>query len=121
MRKTAVAVALSLFLAVSTYHANAASLAGVTIPDTAQAGGKTLVLNGLGIRSKMMVKVYVGGLYLPQKSSDANSILKSDGPKQIVMKFTHAVSKSQMVDGFAEGIGDNSPDAKKTMQPDIDK
>ncbi len=49
--------------------------------------GKTLVLNGLGLRTKFVVKVYVAGLYLEQKSSDANAILKADAPKRLVMQF----------------------------------
>ncbi len=46
-------------------------MAGVDLPDTAQVGSTTLVLNGMGLRTKMMVKVYVAGLYVTQKTSDA--------------------------------------------------
>jgi hypothetical protein len=99
----------------------AATLAGVTLPDTETVGGKSLVLNGLGIRTKMMIKVYVAGLYLEQKTSDPNAIIKSDAPKQIVMKFLHGASKSQMTDAFDESFKDNTPDAVKTMKPDIDR
>lgn len=99
----------------------AASLAGVTLPDTQQVGNKTLVLNGLGLRTEFMVKVYVAGLYLEQKSSDANAIIKTDAPNRIVMQFLHGASKSQMADAFKQSFTDNTPDAMKTMQPDIDK
>ena len=44
--------------------APAAELAGVTMPDTDTVEGKTLKLNGLGLRKKMVFKVYVAGLYL---------------------------------------------------------
>src|SRR6185312_5440667 len=98
MRKLAPWLAILFFVTASTFSVNAASLAGVTLPDTEQVAGKTLVLNGMGIRTKYMVKVYVGGLYLEQKSSDANAIIKADAPKQIVMKFLHGASKSQMMD-----------------------
>jgi len=108
-------------LVASSLNLNAASLAGVTLPDTEQVGGKTLVLNGMGIRTKYMVKVYVAGLYMEQKSSDANAIIKSDAPKQIVMKFLHGASKSQMSDAFDEGFSDNAPEAKKTMKAQIDQ
>jgi hypothetical protein len=37
------------------------------------------------------------------------------------MYFVHAASKSQMADAFDESFQDNTPDAKKTMKPDIDK
>ncbi len=121
MRKLALSLAVLLLVSASTFNLNAANLAGVTLPDTQQVAGKTLVLNGMGIRTKYMVKVYVGGLYLEQKSSDANAIIKSDAPKQIVMKFLHGASKSQMSDAFNEGFSDNSPEATKTMKTQIDQ
>ena len=102
-------------------YGDAASLAGVTLPDTAQVGGSTLTLNGLGLRTKFGVKVYVAGLYLPQKSSDADGIVKSDAPKRIVMQFVHSASKSQMTDAFDDGFKDNAPEASKTMKADIDR
>ena len=105
----------------ATLELNAGTLAGVTLPDTAQVGGKTLVLNGMGIRTKYMVKVYIAGLYLEQKSSDPAAIIKAEAPKQIVMKFVHGASKSQMSDAFEESFNDNSPGATKALKPDIDR
>jgi len=99
----------------------ASSLANVTLPDTVQVGDKTLVLNGLGLRTKYMVKVYVAGLYLPQKSSDPASILKQDVTKRIVMHFVRDVSKSQLTDGFTESFTSNTPDAAKALKSDIDR
>jgi hypothetical protein len=121
MRKTHISLALLAIISLSAIALYAASLAGVTLPDTQQVALKSLVLNGLGLRSKMMVKVYVAGLYLEQKSSDAAAIMKSDSPKRIVMHFLYHPSKSQMADAFQEGFEGNSPDALKTMKPDIDK
>jgi len=121
MRMSLPSLAVVTFVVVSMLNLQAGTLAGVTLPDTAQVGGKTLLLNGMGIRTKYMVKVYVAGLYLEQKSSDPNAIIKSDAAKQIVMKFLHGASKSQMTDAFNESFNDNTPDAVKTMKPDIDK
>src|SRR5215471_3621318 len=121
MRKTVLAVSAAMMVMFATLQLQAASLAGVTMPDTVQVGGKSLVLNGLGLRTKYMVKVYVAGLYLEQKSSDANSIIKADAPKQIVLQFVHSATKSQMTDAFNESFNDNTPDAAKTMKADIDK
>ena len=121
MRKNVISLAVILLVVASMLNLQAASLAGVTLPDTAQVGGKTLVLNGLGIRTKYVVKVYVAGLYLEQKSSDPNAIIKADAPKQIVMKFVHGASKSQMTDAFDESFKGNSPDAEKTMKANIDR
>jgi Chalcone isomerase-like len=119
MRKITISIAAVVFLLAS-LNLRAASLAGVTLPDTVQVGGTTLVLNGLGLRTKFTVKVYVGGLYLQQKSSDPSAIIKADAPRRIVMQFLHSASKQQMTDAFEEGFKDNAPDAEKTQKADID-
>jgi hypothetical protein len=109
-------------LALSTaFNLPAATLAGVTLADTAQVGGTALTLNGLGLRTKFSVKVYVVGLYLEQKSSDPSAVIKADTPKRIVMQFVRAVTKNQMTDAFDESFNDNTPDAKKAMKADIDR
>ena len=121
MRKTVLSLAVIMFILVSLANLHAASLAGVTLPDTEQAGNAKLVLNGLGLRTEFMVKVYVAGLYLEQKSSDPSAIIKSSGPNKIVMQFLHSASKSQMASAFKDSFNDNTPDAVKAMQPDIDR
>ena len=120
MRKIIALLAVVAF-ALAPLVLEAATLAGVTLPDSTQVAGKTLVLNGLGLRTKFVVKVYVAGLYLEQKSSDANAILKSESPKRLVMHFVRDVSKAQMTDAVQEGFEKNSPDAAKSMKGDIDR
>ena len=120
MRKIIAVIALAAF-AFAPLLANAATLAGVTLPDSVQVAGKTLVLNGVGLRTKFIVKVYVAGLYLEQKSSDANVIMASDAPKRLVMHFVRDASKNQMTDAFQEGFEKNSPEAAKSMKADIDR
>ena len=119
MRK--IVMVLVVFAFASMLKLQASTLAGVTMPETVQVGSTTLVLNGLGLRTKFVVKVYVAGLYLEQKSSDGRAILNADAPKRIVMHFVHGASKSQMSDAFEDSFKDNSPDAVKTMKGDIDK
>ncbi len=121
MRKTAISLAVVAFVVASTFNLHAGNLAGVTLPDTEEVGSTKLVLNGLGLRTKFMVKIYVAGLYLEQKSSDPNAIIKADAPKRIVMQFLHGASKNQMSDAFNESFNDNSPEAVKTMTADIDR
>jgi hypothetical protein len=121
MRKTAMLFTFAVFAMASMFNLYAGTLAGVTLPDTVQAGNTTLTLNGLGLRTKYMVKVYVAGLYVAQKSSDPQIILKADAPKRIVMHFVRDVSKNQIADGFTESFENNTPDAVKTMKPEIDR
>ena len=105
MRK---AFILSAVVLAATIHLVGASLAGVTLPDSTQVGAKTLVLNGIGLRSKMMFKVYVAGLYLETKSGDAESTLKADTPKRVILHFVRDVDRESMVEAFTESFSSNS-------------
>jgi hypothetical protein len=109
----ALAVALSAPIA-------AATLAGVTMPDSVSVAGKTLVLNGMGVRSKLFVKVYVGGLYLEQRSADAGAILKADAARRVVMHFVYGeVTRDQIHESFAEGFEGNLPDKGAGLKAQI--
>ena len=121
MRKTAVSFTIAAFLLASLLDLHAGTLAGVTLPDTIQARGYPLVLNGMGLRTKFGFKIYVAGLYLQQKSSDPTAIINADAPKRIVMQFTHGASKSQMADAFNDSFNDNAPDAKAALKADVDR
>ena len=121
MRKTAMPLAAAVFMVASISNLQAATVAGVNLPDTTTAGDKSLVLNGLGLRTEFMVKVYVAGLYLEHKSTDAGGIIKADAPKKIVMQFLHDASQKQMTDAFDQSFKDNSPDAETTIKTDTDK
>ena len=61
MRKISISLAVVVFVVVSMFDLHAASLAGVTLPETVQVGGTALMLNGLGLRTKFVVKVLRSG------------------------------------------------------------
>lgn len=113
MRKTLLGIACTLLLAVP---AGAATLAGVTLPDRAEVGGKTLVLNGLGLRKKLVIKVYVGGLYLASKEKSAAKILGADEPRRLVMHFLYDVSKDKMCEAWSEGLEANTKNASAEVK-----
>ncbi|MFL6232007.1 MAG: chalcone isomerase family protein [Thermoanaerobaculia bacterium] len=114
--RIATTAVLSLFL---TLPVGAATLAGVNLPDKVDAGGQTLVLNGLGLRSKFFIKVYVGGLYLPQKEKAAAKVLSGDTPRRMVMHFLYSVTKDQMCDAWKEGLEQNTPKASPEVKKDF--
>ena len=89
---------------------------GVTLPTTRQVGGQELVLNGTALRKKAVFKVYVAGLYLPRKSSDAEAILAADEPRQLVMRFVRDVGAEKMCEAWNEGLEANTPDASAELR-----
>jgi hypothetical protein len=98
----------------------AGTLAGVTLPDSATVGGQTVVLNGMGLREKYFIDVYVGGLYLPSKTTDAKTAIESDQPKRIVMHFVYSdVPADKVRETFTEGFAQIS--GASAMQDRIQK
>lgn len=112
--RTRLLALLTLLLTASA--AWAGTLAGVNLPDKAQVDGHALVLNGMGLRSKLIIKVYVGGLYLPQKQKSAQAILAADAPRQMALHFIYDVSKEQMCDAWDEGLEANVPNASAEVK-----
>lgn len=112
-------LAVTAFVLAAVLNLLGATLAGVTLPDTADVAGKTLTLNGMGLRSRMMFKVYVGGLYLEQKTRDAHAIIQADAPKRMTLHFLRSVSRDQMVDAYTDAFAGNAPDAQKTLKAEI--
>ncbi|HEX4964980.1 MAG TPA: chalcone isomerase family protein [Thermoanaerobaculia bacterium] len=104
---------LSLLL---TVPAGAATLAGVTLPDKAEVKGQSLVLNGIALRTKFFIKVYVAGLYLPQKEKSAAKILSADASRRQVMHFVYSVTKEQMCDAWNDGLEANTPNASAEVK-----
>jgi len=106
MRKLAVALS---FLLLSS-HAWALDVAGVNVAPTVSVHGKTLTLNGSGIRKKLFFKVYVGSLYTERKVTTPAQLLAEPGEKLVRMNFVHKkVEKEKIVEAFFEGLANNSP------------
>lgn len=91
-----------------TFSAQALEIKGVKIDETVLVGSSALVLNGAGLRTKMMFKVYAGALYLAQKQTDANAIINDHGNKRITMHFLRDVSSEQLLTGMNEGFANNN-------------
>jgi hypothetical protein len=66
--------------------AQAFEIDGVKVPDRVVVGKTELVLNGAGMRHKLMtVPVYVGALYLAAQKKSAAEVLADAGPKRVLM------------------------------------
>lgn len=68
-------------------------------------GYKNLVLNGQGTRDKFFIDLYVGGLYLKEKSSDYQTIIDSDSMMNIKLHIVSSlITSKKMEDGTREGF-----------------
>ncbi len=89
-------------------QAFALELAGVHLDDRASVGPANLLLNGAGVRSKLIFKVYVIGLYLDLKTDQADIILDNAGPKRVTLVMLRDVDSQELVAAFKEGIAKNT-------------
>lgn len=87
----------------------AAELAGVFLEDRIVAdNGDALVLNGMGLREKLWVDVYVGALYLAKKSDNVTEILAAPSANRIQMDFIYKeVASEKLLKAWREGFEKN--------------
>ncbi len=97
---------------------------GLTLPDEVTVDGQQLVLNGAGLREKkflfIAVDVYVAGLYLKSKSSDARAIINADETMMLKIKVINSHLTGQKfrdatLMGFEESTGGHTAPIKKEI------
>ncbi len=88
---------------------HAAEVEGVKLPDTLRldGGGPELVLNGAGVRTRLVFRVYVGALYVSRKSNNAAAVIADAGPKRIALHPLRELSSEQFTAGLEDGLKSN--------------
>ena len=99
----------------------AADVSGVKLEDKTQVESRDLVLNGAGLRTRFrIVKVYVIGLYLPEKKNDAPAVLALAGPKRAAIHMLRDVGADTFTDALVEGLKANHSEADyKALEPRV--
>ncbi len=112
---------LALFALLVAVTALAADVGGVKLDDKTGVGGQDLVLNGAGIRTRFMLKVYVASLYVPAKAADLPGVL-AQSPRRIQMNLLRNLSADQLVDALNDGLKDNNSEADMAaVKPQADQ
>ena len=88
--------------------ASAAEIAGIRLDERARLGTSELVLNGAGLRKRFLFKVYVAGLYLPEKRKSPLGVFALAGPKRASITFLRDVPAQDLVDALTSGIRANT-------------
>ena len=89
----------------------AAEVAGVRLDDKVSVGAQELVLNGAGVRTRVVFKVYVASLYLPQKATELAAVL-AKSPRRIQLNLLRTLSADQLVEALNEGLAENNTAAE---------
>ena len=106
-------LSIALFALCVGAPAFAAEVGGAKLDDKVSVGGQDLVLNGAGIRTRVMFKVYVGSLYVPVKAADLAAVL-AKGPRRVQLNLLRNLSADQLVDALNDGLKDNNTEAEMT-------
>ena len=94
---------------------------GQKFEPTVQVGGQTLNLNGVGLRRRAVFKVYVAGLYVPQKSTNAATLINDKGARRVSLRMLRDVDAGSFIDSFNDGLKNNLTDAQLTaLKPQMD-
>ena len=109
MKRLSLLIGMALLVSTTAFSVE---IGGVQMPETLKAGETTLVLNGAGLRKKLWIKVYAGGLYLEKKTKKQKTIIDADAPMAVRMHFIYnGVSAKKLIDAWDEGFeaatGDN--------------
>ncbi len=114
-------VALTMSV-VWTQTVSAVEVAGVTLAEFMEIGGKDCQLAGKGIRKKVVIKVYVAGLYMEIPRLDPEIIINSDQPKGITMDFVYKkVEGEKLQTAWREGFDKNTPDSSPELKEKMDQ
>jgi hypothetical protein len=111
---------LALMLLLWALPLPALEVAGVNVADTARVGASELVLNGAGIRTRAIFKIYVGALYLTEKKSTAAEAVAQKGAKRVTLTLLRDLSAHQLNEALENGIQANNSAAEiEAIKPRI--
>jgi hypothetical protein len=85
-------------------NARAMEVSGVKFDDKIDVAGVPLVLNGAGLRTKLMLKIYVVGLYVPARTKSADAVIGSKELRRVRLVMKRSLGAGTIWDAFDEGI-----------------
>lgn len=97
------------------------TISGVTFPKKVMVGETTLELNGVGVRSKYWMDMYVAGLYLKTKSKDAKKIMNENEHASIKIQIVSSlITSEKMIAAVKEGFDNSTHKNTGSIQNEID-
>ena len=111
-----------LLLLTLTGTVNGAELDGVRLDDQIRVDGQELQLNGIAVRTRyQFFKVYVAGLYLPQKATTPEAAIDGKGAKRISLTMVRDATAEQFVESIDHGLRTNNSEAQLAeVKPQVD-
>lgn len=89
------------------WHVNALEVSGVKLDEKIQLDKQELVLNGAGVRTKVVFDIYVAALYLKEKSKKADVVLADAGSKRVSMHILFGLKSDTLMEAFKNAFEAN--------------
>lgn len=122
MKRIGLSGALVAACLLASVPSQAVEVAGVRIEEQARVGAADLVLNGAGIRTRLVFKVYVGALYVPKKTSSAAAVIDTQEPRRVVLHLLRDLDADALFGALLDGLKKNHGDAElAALKGDIDQ
>jgi hypothetical protein len=94
---------------------------GVTMPAKIKSGETVLTLNGIGIREKLWIDLYVAGLYLKAETKDAKKIINADEKMLLKLHIVSGlISSEKMSNAVEEGFEKSTNGKTESLRTKID-
>jgi hypothetical protein len=103
-RRAALAALAAGSLRLSRAQAQGREVEGFRFDGSIRLGGADLLLNGVGVRRRFLIPVYVGALYVPQRSSDPEVLLSQRGPRRMSLRFVRDVEAELFMNSLDAGM-----------------
>jgi hypothetical protein len=75
-------------------------------------GGQPLLLNGAGVRKRLVFDIYVGGLCVPKRAARTEELVSQPGPKRVALRFLRDVEGELFVNSLHVGLKANHTEAE---------
>ena len=111
LRQAGLLAAAVAGLGAGAVHA-ALRIEGIDVPETLTVRGKRLVLNGAGVRRRGYYKANVIGLYLPDRLTTVDAIMRLDGPRRIQLHLLRDFTQSTISRIFLADFKQAATDAE---------
>ncbi|TVZ51505.1 chalcone isomerase family protein [Dokdonia sp. Hel_I_53] len=114
---------IALLAICSLTFSNAQTVVGdATLPNTMKVEGTNLILNGAGMREKIIFDLYAGGLYLTKKNKNATAIINADETMAMKLEIISGmVSSKKMVSAVDDGFDASMNGNTKSLNSEIEK
>lgn len=99
-------------LAVGAARAQPVVVEGARYDGSIVLGGESLVLNGVGVRKRLVFDIYVGGLYVGKKAARTEELVRQPGPKRVALRFLRDVEGELFVNSLHVGLKANHTESE---------